>query len=957
MPDRFDPGGEHPTIEWPPRRRRSHRGLLAAALILLVLFLTSGTSISLYVDSLWFSSLGYVRVFWKALDLRAGVFLGFAIVTFAVLYTAFTALRPRDLGHLSSTNTILINGQPLTFPVAPVLKLASLVIAAVAGLIAGAGLMTEWPTFALYWYGVAGTGLSPDPIFGRPVGFYLFTLPAWQIIIGWLNVLALLIMAAAIFYAVITRRPAMPGRGPFPSLGGSWRGVSFAFGMLLLVMAGRVYLSRFDRLYDTHPIFSGVNYTDAHIQIPGLLIVAIALAAGALLALANAAGRGQLRWVIVAAAPAVLVYAGVALTAGYVSNFIVKPNELVREKPFIANNIKLTREALGLDRIVLHSFPADAGTAAIDVAHNQETLDNVRLWDWQALRDTLRQIQEIRTYYDFPQLDIDRYQIDGHEREMMLAARELNLNKLPGSENWINSKLIYTHGYGVTMNSVNGFTPEGLPDLLLSNMPVESAVPSLTVTRPQIYYGELTNTDVYVRTHQREFDYPQGQSNSYTTYDGSGGIPIGNFFRRILIAIDRGDLTKLPFSDDVTANSRLLMRRNIMRRVQTIAPFLTYDPDPYIVVAPDGHLYWMLDAFTTSDMYPYAQEYQLGDQAINYMRNSVKVTVDAYNGTVNFYVFEPHDPIIEAYTRMFPGLFKPESAMPAGLRRHVRYPELLLEVQAAAYGLYHMTDPEVFYNREDLWSVASQTGSGSGDQSSPSPMAPNYVMMRLPEETDKAVEFVDILPFTPANRNNLIGWIAGRSDGDAYGTAVVYNFPKTRLVDGPLQVEARINQNAELSGQLTLWNQQGSHVRRGDLLVIPIGTGLLYVQPIYLQADQSPMPEMRLVVLALQDRVGYGPTFQAAMQSLFGVAGTGGSGASGAPSAAPQPAAAPGTPAGPASTASPDVQALIARAAQAFADYQRLTAQGKLDEAGAKLQELKTTLDRLNTLRPPPQRH
>ena len=593
MPDRFDPGDERPPIEWPPQRRqRSHRGLLFALLILLVIFLTSGTSISLYVDSLWFSSLGYVRVFWKALDLRAGVFLGFAAVTFAVLYTAFTALRPRDLGHLSSTNTILINGQPLTFPVEPVLKLAALVIAAVAGLIAGAGLMTEWPIFALYWYGGPGNGAA-DPIFGRPVGFFLFTLPAWQLIIGWLNVLALLVLAAAVFYAIITHGPALQGRGRghFLASGASWRGVSAAFGALLLVMAGRVYLSRFERLYDTHAIFSGVNYTDAHIQIPGLLVVAIALAAGGLVALANAVGRGRLRWIIAAAVPAVLIYAGTALTAGYVSSFIVKPNELVREKPYIANNIKETREALGLDRIVLHSFPADTGTAAVDISHNQETLDNVRLWDWQALRDTLRQIQEIRTYYDFPELDIDRYTIDGHEREMMLAARELNLNKLPGSQNWINNKLIYTHGYGVTMNSVNGFTPEGMPDLILSNMPVQSTVPSVKVTRPEIYYGELTNTDVYVRTHQREFNYPQGQSNSYTTYAGTGGVPIGDFFRRLFIAVDRGDLTKLPFSDDITSNSRLLMRRNIMQRVRTIAPFLTYDPDPYIVVAPDGRLY------------------------------------------------------------------------------------------------------------------------------------------------------------------------------------------------------------------------------------------------------------------------------------------------------------------------------------------------------------------------------
>ncbi|HVC19710.1 MAG TPA: UPF0182 family protein [Vicinamibacterales bacterium] len=955
MPERFEPGGQPPIIEWPPRRPRSHRGLITALAILLVIFLTSGTSISLYVESLWFSSLGYAGVFWKSLDLRSTVFVGVALVTFLVLYIGLTLLRPRDLSHLSS-RSILINGQPLAFPVEPILKLATVVIAVLGGLIAGAGLMSDWPTFALYWYGhQAAAGAMVDPIFGRPVAFYLFTLPAWELIVGWLNVLAVLMLAAAVFYTAITQAPATLGRGRIARPAGAWRGLSITIGLLLLVVAARVYLGRFDRLYQTHPIFSGVDYTDAHIDLPGLLIVSIALAAGAVVAFVNAAGAARLRWVIAAVIPAILVYAGMSMTSWYVSSFIVKPNELSRERPYIANNIKFTREAFGLNKIVRHSFPAESGAAAIDLANNQQTFDNIRLWDWRALRDTLRQIQEIRTYYDFPQIDIDRYDIDGHEREMMLAARELNLNKLPGGPNWINDKLIYTHGYGVTMNSVNGFTPEGMPDLILSNMPIQSTVPSIKVTRPQIYFGELTDTDVYVKTHQREFNYPEGESNNYTTYTGTGGIRIGGFFRRLLIAADRGDLTKLPFSDDVTPDSRLLMRRNIFQRVRAIAPFLTYDPDPYIVVAPDGHLFWMLDAFTSSDMYPYAQEYQLGDQPINYLRNSVKVTIDAYNGTVRFYVFDPTDPIIQAYERIFPGLFQNADAMPPGLRQHIRYPELQLEVQAAAYGLYHMTDPEVFYNREDLWTVASQVSLGQQGEQVAQPMQPNYVMMRLPEESDKAVEFVNILPFTPANRNNLIGWIAGRSDGSAYGKAVVYDFPKSKLVDGPLQVEARIDQNAQLSGQLTLWNQQGSHVRRGDLLVIPIGRGLLYAEPIYLQAEHSPMPEMRLVVLALQNRVGYGPTFQAAMTALFGESGAEAAGIGVPAGAATTTAAAPtggsGPPNQPALIMTPQVRALIDQAAAAFNAYQQLTAQGKLGEAGAKLETLKKTLDQLGQVR------
>jgi uncharacterized membrane protein (UPF0182 family) len=682
-----------------------------------------------------------------------------------------------------------------------------------------------------------------------------------------------------------------------------------------------------------------MTYTDAHVTLTGLLFVCVALVLGAAIAAVNAVSTQRGRRLVVAVLPAAGCFIAVQLVGWYVSSFIVKPNELVREKPYIAHNIELTRQAYGLDRFALREFPAETTVAAADPANNQPTLQNIRLWDWQALQDTLRQIQEIRTYYDFPDIDIDRYEIDGTQRQVMLAARELNVDKLPeSSRNWINEKLIYTHGYGITMNPVNGFTPEGLPTLILSNMPVQSTVPGLTVTRPEIYFGELTNTDVYVKTRQKEFNYPQGQSNSLTSYEGSGGIVIGGFMRRILLAFDRGDLGKLPFSDDVNAESRLLMRRNVRDRVSALAPYLTYDPDPYIVVGDDGRLSWVMDAFTTSDRYPYASHSRLNDTPINYMRNSVKVVIDAYDGTTTFYVFDTEDPILTAYRRIFPSLFKDATAMPQGLRKHMRYPELLLKLQAEVYGLYHMTDPEVFYNREDLWTVATEVGMSEGGEQTTQPMQPNFVLMKLPDET--GVEFAEILPFTPANRNNLIGWIAGRSDGAHYGTSVVYNFPKTKLVDGPLQIEARIDQNAQLSGQLTLWNQQGSHVRRGALLVIPTGRALLYAEPIYLQAERSPMPELRLVVLALQDRLAYGPTFEAALAALFG--GATSSLTTAEPSriasvsaGVPQPAT--------------DLHALIAEAAKDLADYQRLTADGKLGEAGQKLEELKRAIDRLNT--------
>jgi uncharacterized protein len=475
----------------------------------------------------------------------------------------------------------------------------------------------------------------------------------------------------------------------------------------------------------------------------------------------------------------------------------------------------------------------------------------------------------------------------------------------------------------------------------LSNMPVQSTVPGLNVTRPQIYFGELTDTDVYVKTRQQEFDYPQGQDNSLTSYQGTGGIVLGGFLRRVMIAFDRGDIGKLPFSDDINAESRLLMRRNVRDRVAALAPFLTFDQDPYIVLGEDGRLSWVMDAFTTSDSYPYSTHYALDENSINYMRNSVKVVIDAYDGTTTFYVFDNEDPILAGYRRIFPSLFKDAAAMPVGLRKHMRYPEQLFKLQAEVYGLYHMTDPEVFFNREDLWTVATETGLGNGGEQTKQAMQPNFVLMKLPGET--GAEFVEILPFTPANRNNLIGWIAGRSDGANYGTSVVYDFPKTKLVDGPQQIESRIDQNAQLSGQLTLWNQQGSHVRRGSLLVIPSGKALLYAEPIYLQAQQSPMPELRLVVLALQDRLAYGPTFEAALASLFG-----GEVSSLSSTEAPRAAAASQGASAPVST---DVNGLIAQAGKDFADYQRLTAEGKLAEAGQKLDDLKRVLDELSAHR------
>ena len=930
----------HETFILPPTQgsRPQRRGLIFLAVLVLLVLFFARTILSYWVDMLWFSSLGYTQVFWTSLRLEWGVFAVFVLASFAVLYGAYLLLRRAHGADLPATHTLVFNGVPVELPVGKALDWIVLALSALISLGTGAAMKQNWPTFALWWNSPLPAG-PVDPILGRPLNFYLFTLPVWQTVAGWVLTLAVLVCVLAVLFLLISGGGRLIGGELKHADSLPLRGLLFSAAFLLVALAARAWLARYEMLLDHHTIFDGVSYTDAHVQLTGMYFVTAALVLGAVLAIWAAIAKPRIAWLAVAFAPAVVCFIVMSLAGWYTNTFIVNPNRLNRERPYIANNIASTRAAYGLDRFVQKEFPAETTVAAADSAANQPTLNNIRLWDVQALQDTLRQVQEIRTYYDFPGIDIDRYRIDGQLREVMLAARELNVDKLPeSSRNWINDKLIYTHGYGITMNPVNGFTAEGLPTLYLANMPVESRVPGLAVTRPEVYFGESTNTDVYVPTRQKEFNYPEGQSNNLASYSASGGIPMGGFLRRIFLAIDRGDLTKVPFSDDIGPETRLLMRRNIRDRLAALAPFLDFDSDPYIVVGTDGRLRWIVDAYTSSDTYPYATHTALGGNEVNYVRNSVKAVIDAYDGTTTFYVFDPTDPILAAWRTVFPSLFADPSTMPDGLRDHVRYPEVMLSLQADIYGLYHMTDPEVFFNREDQWNVATEN---SGDQGAVD-MKPNLVLMTLPGEQN--LEFVEILPFTPRNRNNLIGWIAARSDGENYGRAVVFNFPKTRLVDGPQQIEARIDQNAQLSGQLTLWNQQGSRVRRGSLLVIPCGKALLYAEPIYLQASHSPMPELRLVVLALQDRLAYGPDFATAAAALFG---SGDSSMSAGTTPQQTAAASPSTPGQPQPKA-PDMNALIQQAGHDFSDYQRLTSEGKLSEAGQKLDDLKKILAELN---------
>ena len=931
----------------PPPRRHWRRWVIGAAVLL---FLALLRSLSVYIEVLWFGSLGYASVYWYTFRLKVALFLIFLFLTLIILRAAFWLMERLFQTSALERRTILLNNQPLEIAPARILRPLTWAVSIIFALIYGLAMSEEWQAFALY-FNQPQTGGS-DPIFGKPLGFYLFTLPVHQLINGWLLALAFILLCASIVFTLVSLPQQAKRRTSIqPPRNVGYAVISCALAAFLLALAWRVYLSRFPYLWTDHQTFSGVTYTEDHHLLPGLTVVAITLVVVALLALVNAFTQRRLRLLLAAIALPIVVYVVAAiLIPSYVQSFVVKPNELGRETPYIEHNIEATRRAFGLDNIEQRDFEAETAVASFNLEGNRSTLDNIRLWDWTALRDTLRQIQEIRTYYDFQDVDVDRYRVGGEVRQMMLAAREIDVEKLPEqSRNWINERLIYTHGYGVTMNTVNGFTPEGMPRFVLSNMPIESAAPEIKVTRPEIYFGQKTDTDVYVKTRQKEFNYPQGETNNLTTYEGTGGIPIGGGFRRLLIAWALDDLSKLPFSDDVTSESRVLMRRNIGSRVRALAPFLIYDDDPYIIVSDDGRLYWMIDAFTESASYPYSRHHRAGGESVNYIRNSVKVLIDAYNGSVDFYVFDNQDPIIAAYRATFPALFRDASQMPADLRAHIRYPQTMMETQGQVYGLYHTQNAKAFFQREDLWSVANQVSLREGKQQT-EPLEPYFVLMQLPGE-QTANEFVEILPFTPANRPNMIGWIAGRSDGDAYGSLIAYNFPKSRLIDGPLQIEARIDQNAQLSSQITLWSQQGSRVRRGNLLVIPIGRGLLYVEPIYLQAERSPMPELRLVVLATQERLGYGPNFEEAMKSLFGEA------ASPALAQAKPEEAKPETPKGteakpsetpPApqtSTVSPDTQRLLNQALSDLEEYQRLTAQGKLGEAGQKLESAKRALE------------
>lgn len=930
-------------------RQRPQRGwrkwIILPALFVIAIVLLRG--IGIYIESLWFDSLGFASRFWYEFRLGWTLFAVFGILTIVILRGGFYLLgRLFDFNNLAPRKIVVGENQTIDINPAQILRPASWIIALLLGFGSAVSFAADWQNWALYFHQPATA--AADPIFGNSLGFYLFSLPIYQALAAWLTTIAVVLLVAAVVYAVLSipqRSNLIEEKRKFEGFGKTaYAAVSAALGFLLLVVAARLVLVRYAYLWTDHPSFSGITFTEHNYLLPGFLFVAIALALAAALLFVNAFWWRNWRMVFVALGLPIAVYVVAAwLIPAYVQNFVVKPNELGRETPYIEHNIAGTRAGFNLEAVESRDYAAETSISAFNLNENRNAFSNVRLWDWRALQDTLRQIQEIRTYYDFVDVDVDRYRTGGELRQMMIATRELDTNKLPEqSRNWINERLVYTHGYGVTMNPVNEFTNEGKPRFVLSNMPIETNG-DIRVTRPEIYFGERTNTDVYVKTNQREFDYPQGENNNYTNYEGEGGFAMGGWLRRLSIAWKLGDLTKLPFSDDVTAESRVLMHRNIGERIRRIAPFLTFDSDPYIVINDDGRLVWMIDAYTASARFPYSRHYDVNGQRVNYIRNSVKATVDAYTGAVNFYVFDSADPLVAAYRQTFPALFKDSAEMPAGLRAHVRYPETLIKAQGEVFGLYHTQSAKMFFGREDMWSVAQQAAINNENKSNQNQQTqsldPYQILIPLPGEQTPP-EFLQVLPFTPANRNNMIAWMAGRSDADAYGRLEVYKFPASRVIDGPAQIEARIDQDAQLASQITLWNQQGSKVKRGNLIVLPIGTGLLFIEPIYLQADRSPMPELRLVVLATQEKLVYAANFETALAQLLGTENRQNQISTAQTN---QPENNTGT--------EQSNDELIKQAAQNLSDYQKFTAEGKLAEAGQKLAELKQTLEQLQQRR------
>jgi uncharacterized membrane protein (UPF0182 family) len=834
----------------PPRRRP--RALLAVLALLALLFILFPAISRLITDWWWFQEVGYQSVFVRPILYQAVLFAVAGGLSFGVLYLN---LRAAQRGLVP--NPVVLNlgpGLP-SFNLNATLKRLTLPATLVIGFLFGIGYASEWDVVLQALNG-SSFGRA-DPIFARDLGYYVFTLPALSRVLGFLAALA-----AISFFLVL---PIYWLRGDLILRGrrvqvepsaGLHLAILMAI-MFLLAAARLLFVDAANLLFSTTGPLLGASYTDLHARLPAFRLSAILAIVAAGLVLTGGIRRDLGRYALwLLGGYFAAAFLGRGVYPQVMQKLVVAPTELTREAPYLRHHIAETRRAWGLDSVEVRELTGEASLTLADIRANAPTIENVRLWDRDPLLQTFQQIQEIRTYYDFVNVDDDRYWIDGRYRQVLLSPRELNAASLP-TRTFINEHLTFTHGMGLTLSPVNQVTPEGLPVLFVKDLPPTSTV-SLKVTRPQVYYGERVNEFIFTGTRQREFDHPAGDENVYASYQGTGGVPVGNLFRRLVLAVRFGS-SKILLSQDITNASRILYYREIRGRAQKALPFLQFDRDPYLVIREDGTLVWILDAYTGTDGYPYSARIEGG---VNYLRNSVKVVLDAYQGSVVPYLTDPDDPIVRTWARIFPGLFQPFDRMPADLRAHIRYPDDLYRVQARLYTVYHMESAEDFYHREDQWQIPTIARS---DQAVP---FMRHIIMRLPEE--QQAEFIYMVPFTPRGKDNLAAWMVARNDGPVYGKLLVYQFSRQSLVFGPQQIINRINQDTEVSRQISLWDQRGSQVIRGDLLVIPIEQSMLYVQPLYLRAEGGRIPELKRVIVAYQNQVVMEDTLDQALATLFG---------------------------------------------------------------------------------------
>ena len=827
---------------------------MMAVVIALFIFLGGlSSAVKMYFDYLWFVELGKTTIFTTALMAQGMLGAGALLIGFLFVYLNL-ALANRGPGEIQ-LSIPTPNGQITAYTVTKqMVRRVSLLLAGFVGLLLGFSEAGSWEK-VWRWLNSVQFNVE-DPIFSRDVSFYMFTLPFIQeiikvgLVLGFLTLIGVLVLYY--FKGSLSWKKIKETEGVRSRMGVQ---ISLLGAFIFTLLAGSSFISRYEVLFGNHEVFAGAGYTDLHARVPMLMALAVCALLAALVFLISAFSSPGRITIAAVALYLVVMFLG-NLYPSFIQKVIVDPNEFDKESPQIAHNIKATLQGYGISQVEERNLSGDEALTPQDIQDNLTTIHSIRLWDQEPLLDALKQIQEIRTYYDFSSADNDRYVLDGELKQFMLSARELNSGSLQ-EKTWINEHLSYTHGYGVAVGPVNTKTSEGLPKLLVQDIPPVSSDPIFKIDRPEIYFGELTDRYAVVKTEQKEFDYPAGDSNMETTYEGTGGVAVNSFFRKLLFAFYFRD-TNIVLSPQLTSESRFLYFRDLHKRLSRIAPFLQLDHDPYMVIS-QGRLFWIQDGYTKSDRYPYSKHTQgIG----NYIRNSVKMVLDAYNGTVDMYISDPNDPLIQVYQKIFPGVFRPLSEMPPDLQKHIRYPEDIFSVQTYIYADYHMSSPRVFYNKEDRWQVPAIAGNGSENQ-----MAPYYTIMRLPQAEKE--EFILMLPFTPGNKDNLSAWMVARSDEENYGKLVAYRFPKQKLVYGPRQIVARINQEAEISRQISLWDQRGSQVIQGNLLIIPIKEALLYVRPLYLRAESGKIPELKRVIVAYENQIAMEQTLEEAIARIF----------------------------------------------------------------------------------------